>query len=89
MAEALAVGVGIVDVDRIEAINIKQAARLAMKQAVEQLSIAPDFLLVDAENVELDIAQSAIIHGDALKSIYCSRIDNCQGYQRSYVCGLG
>ncbi|NOU76365.1 ribonuclease HII [Paenibacillus sp. LMG 31458] len=66
MAEALAVGVGIVDVDRIEAINIKQAARLAMKQAVEQLNIAPDFLLVDAENVDVDIEQSAIIHGDAL-----------------------
>ena len=43
MAEALAVGVGIVDVDRIDAINIKQAARLAMKQAVEQLDIAPDY----------------------------------------------
>lgn len=66
MNEALAVGIGIVDVDKIDAINIKQAARLAMKQAVQQLAIAPDFLLVDAENVELDIEQAAIIHGDAL-----------------------
>lgn len=66
MSEAIAVGVGIVDVDKIEEINIKQAARLAMKMAVEQLKIAPDFLLVDAENVSVDIEQSAIIHGDAL-----------------------
>ncbi|MBA2937858.1 ribonuclease HII [Paenibacillus sp. CGMCC 1.16610] len=66
MSEALAVGVGIVDVDQIEAINIKQAARLAMKQAVEQLSQVPDYLLVDAEKVDLEIPQTAIIHGDAL-----------------------
>lgn len=66
MEEALAVGVGIVDVDKIEAINIKHAARLAMKMAVEQLSQVPDYLLVDAENVDLDIPQTAIIHGDAL-----------------------
>ncbi|MGQ7886903.1 ribonuclease HII [Paenibacillus sp. WC2504] len=66
MSEALAVGVGIVDVDKIEAMNIKQAARLAMKQAVEQLSQVPDYLLVDAEKVDLEIPQTAIIHGDAL-----------------------
>jgi ribonuclease HII len=66
MEEALAVGVGIVDVDKIEAINIKQAARLAMKMAVEKLSQVPDYLLVDAEIVDLDIPQTAIIHGDAL-----------------------
>ncbi|GFZ83742.1 hypothetical protein GCM10008018_32040 [Paenibacillus marchantiophytorum] len=66
MSEALAVGVGIVDVDAIEALNIKQAARLAMKMAVEQLKIVPDYLLVDAEVVSVDIEQTAIIHGDAL-----------------------
>ncbi|MBP1961131.1 ribonuclease HII [Paenibacillus aceris] len=66
MKEAVTVGVGIVDVDKIESINIKQAARLAMKQAVEELSQMPDFLLVDAESVDLDIPQTAIIHGDAL-----------------------
>lgn len=66
MDEALAVGVGIVNVDLIESLNIKQASRLAMKQAVEKLQIVPDFLLVDAEQVDLDIPQSAIIHGDAL-----------------------
>ncbi|MNR18231.1 Ribonuclease HII [compost metagenome] len=66
MDEAIAVGVGIVDVDGIETFNIKQASRLAMKQAVEKLQKVPDYLLVDAENVDLELPQSAIIHGDAL-----------------------
>ncbi|MFD0698405.1 ribonuclease HII [Paenibacillus sp. GCM10027628] len=66
MNEAIAIGVGIVDVATIEAINIKQAARLAMKQAVEQLKVMPDYLLVDAERVDVDLEQEAIIHGDAL-----------------------
>lgn len=64
--EALAIGIGIVDVPTIEAINIKQASRLAMKRAVEQLDPQPDFLLVDAERVESTIGQMAVIHGDAL-----------------------
>lgn len=66
MEKALAVGVGVVDVPTIERINIKQAARLAMKQAVEQLAVRPDYLLVDAEKVDAPIRQLAVIHGDAL-----------------------
>jgi ribonuclease HII len=63
---ALAIGVGIVDCLIVDQINIKQAARLAMKQALEQLSIQPEYLLVDAEKVDSLIPQKAIIHGDAL-----------------------
>jgi ribonuclease HII len=66
MADALAIGVGVVDVATIERINIKQAARLAMKQAVERLQIEPDYLLVDAEKVDVTVLQLAIIDGDAL-----------------------
>jgi len=64
--EAIAIGVGIVDVKTIEAINIKQAARMAMKQAVEQLNPGPEYLLVDAEKVDLSMPQMALIHGDAI-----------------------
>ncbi|MCZ8512442.1 ribonuclease HII [Paenibacillus filicis] len=64
--EALAVGIGVVDVPTIERINIKQASRLAMKMAVESLGIEPDFLLVDAEKVDVPREQLAVIHGDAL-----------------------
>jgi ribonuclease HII len=64
--EALAISVGYVDSLTVDRINIKQAARLAMKQALEQLVIEPDYLLVDAEKVESKIPQESIIHGDAL-----------------------
>lgn len=65
MEEALAVGIGCVDAETIDRINIKQAARLAMKMALEQLAVTPQFLLVDAEKVDCDIPQLAIIKGDA------------------------
>mgnify|MGYP001193219692 CR=1 FL=1 len=66
MEKALAVGIGSVDAATIDRINIKQAARLAMKRAVEQLNPPPDYLLIDAERIDLAIAQEAIIKGDAL-----------------------
>lgn len=65
MDKALAVGIGFVSAQVIDEINIKQAARLAMKQAVERLQLAPDYLLVDAEKVALNIPQLSIIKGDA------------------------
>lgn len=66
MEQALAVGVGYADADTVDRINIKQAARLAMKRALEQLQEAPDYLLVDAEKVDSPLPQMAVIHGDAL-----------------------
>lgn len=66
MQEALAVGVGYVDAGMVDKINIKQAARLAMRQALEKLQVEPDFLLVDAEKVDSPLPQLALIHGDAL-----------------------
>lgn len=66
MAVALGVGVAFVDSATIDRINIKQAARLAMKRALAQLSPPPDYLLVDAEKVDSPLPQLAVIHGDAL-----------------------
>ncbi|HZG84420.1 ribonuclease HII [Paenibacillus sp.] len=65
-SQAIAIGVGRVDAETIDRINIRQASRLAMKRAVEALGTAPEHLLVDAESVDLPIPQTAIIHGDAL-----------------------
>jgi len=62
---AAAWAVSRVDAATVDAINIKQAARLAMKQAVSMLRIQPGHLLVDAEKVDCDIPQLAIIKGDA------------------------
>ncbi|WP_409340995.1 ribonuclease HII [Paenibacillus sp. MBLB4367] len=64
--QAVAIGIGKVDCTTIDRINIKQAARLAMKIALEQLERQPGYLLVDAEKVESGIPQLAVIHGDAL-----------------------
>jgi ribonuclease HII len=50
----------------IDSINILQAARLAMRRAVESLPRPADYLLVDATTVDLPLPQQAIIHGDAL-----------------------
>ncbi|MNJ58490.1 ribonuclease HII [Paenibacillus fonticola] len=66
MEQAIAVSTGLVDAETIDRLNIKQATRLAMKQAVERLPVKPDFLLVDAEKVETDIPQMAVIKGDAV-----------------------
>ena len=49
LSEAIAWSVSRVDAPVADTINIKQAARLAMKQAVETLLVEPDYLLVDAE----------------------------------------
>jgi ribonuclease HII len=65
VAEAVAWSVARVDAAEIDRINIKQASRLAMRLAVEGLSAAPDYLLVDAEQIAIDLPQLAVIHGDA------------------------
>lgn len=65
ISEAIAWSVSRVDAGVVDTINIKQAARLAMKQAVETLFVQPDYLLVDAEKVDYEEPQLAIIKGDA------------------------
>lgn len=62
---AIAWAVARVDAATVDAINIKQAARLAMKLAVESLAVPADYLLVDAEKIESFLPQQAIIKGDA------------------------
>lgn len=63
--QALSVGIGIVDSQVIDQVNIYQATKLAMKEAVSKLELAPDFLLIDAMELDLPIGQQAIIKGDA------------------------
>jgi len=62
---AVAWAVQAVDAATIDAVNIYQASRLAMRLAVAQLNPAPDFLLVDAVPLELSIPQRPLIKGDA------------------------
>ena len=64
--QAMAHGVAVVNPEVIDEINILQAARLVMKQAVEQLSSDPDLLLIDGnQKIDSQIEQWAIVKGDA------------------------
>lgn len=64
-SEAIAVGVGIIDAQEIDSINILEAAKKAMLNAVSQLTVSPDYLLVDAVKLETPYPAEALIKGDA------------------------
>jgi len=65
---AVAWAIAAVDAARIDQINIYQASRVAMREAVLQLAPAADHLLIDAVKIDSDLRQKAIIHGDALSA---------------------
>ncbi|GFH41982.1 ribonuclease HII [Lactococcus hodotermopsidis] len=65
MSKALAVGIGIVDNHVIDQVNIYEATKIAMLQAIEKLAIRPEHLLIDAMKLESDIPQTSLIKGDA------------------------
>jgi ribonuclease HII len=62
---ALAWAVAEVGASRIDAWNIYQASRQAMLAAVENIRPAPDYLLIDAMELPLQVEQRSLIHGDA------------------------
>lgn len=67
MKEAVSVGIGVVDAKTIDEINILEASRLAMKKAIMDLKIVPEYVLSDAMKLNnIDIPYTDIIHGDAL-----------------------
>ncbi len=67
---ATAVGIGSVDSKTIDSINIKNSTITAMEKAIEGLKdregkhVVPDFVLIDAEKLTIDIPQMSIIKGD-------------------------
>ncbi len=66
---AEAIGVGCVEVEVIDRINIYQATKLAMRQALDRMPNRPDHLLIDALSLrEVDLPQRPIIHGDAISA---------------------
>jgi ribonuclease HII len=62
---ALAWAVAEVDAQRIDAWNIYQASRQAMTAALLQLTTTPDYLLIDALQLDVQIEQKSLIKGDA------------------------
>lgn len=75
LEECVGYGIGIVDNVKIDEINIKQASRLAMKIAISNIKdldgnkVSGDFLITDAEKVDVDIPQINLIHGDELSYV--------------------
>lgn len=66
---AVAVGLGVVDVEVIDHINILQATKLAMGEAVGRLDPQPDHLVIDALSLPyVDLPQRPIIDGDAISA---------------------
>jgi len=63
---AVAWSIASVDPGEIDRINIYQASRIAMRQAVLTLATQPEIVLVDALRLDVQMPQVAIIHGDAL-----------------------
>ena len=49
----------------IDQVNIYEATKLAMQEAISQLSPQPEHLLIDAMKLKLPISQTSIIKGDA------------------------
>ena len=62
---AIAIGVGIMDNHVIDQVNIYEATKLAMKEAISQLEPQPKHILIDAMKLDLPISQTSIIKGDA------------------------
>lgn len=65
MENAISVGVGISNENVIDEINILNATKRAMLEAVNNLSVKPEHLLIDAVKLNTDIPQTSIIKGDA------------------------
>ena len=66
-SNAVAWAIAAVDAATIDRINIRQASLLAMRRAVEQLALSPDYMLIDGRDlIDWPCPQQAVIHGDAL-----------------------
>ena len=65
MEQAVAVGIGIKDAKIIDQVNIYEATKLAMLEALGKLNPVPQYLLIDAMKLDTPIPQQSIIKGDA------------------------
>ena len=64
--DAIAIGIGVISAKIIDEVNIYEASKLAMKEALSNLKIKPEYVLIDAMPLDLDVDSTSIIHGDAL-----------------------
>ena len=62
---AISIGIGMSSNEIIDEINILEATKKAMKEAINNLSIKPEHILIDAVKLDIDIPSTSIIKGDA------------------------
>lgn len=74
--QAISWSVGIVDQNVIDEINILQATKLAVRQAIEKLEVQPEHILIDAlKDINTNVPITSIIKGDSSSySIACASI---------------
>lgn len=65
MENAVSVGIGMSSSEVIDEINILEATKKAMKEALDNLSVKPEHVLIDAVKLDIDIPSTSIIKGDA------------------------
>ena len=65
LQNAIAIGIGVKDNQVIDQVNIYEATKLAMMEAIGRLDPQPQHLLIDAMKLDLPISQTSIIKGDA------------------------
>lgn len=92
LAEAIDVKIGLRDPEVIDTVNILNATKQAMTEAVARLEPQPDLLLVDAVRLDVPMDTQAVIHGDAVcysiaaasivAKVYRDRL--MQAYHREY-----
>ena len=63
--DAISIGIGIISEEKIDEVNIYEATKLAMKDAINKLKIKPEHILIDAMPLDLKIPTTSIIKGDA------------------------
>lgn len=62
---AISIGVGICTNEEIDKLNILEATKKAMKEAINNLNVKPEHVLIDAVKLDIDIPSTSIIKGDA------------------------
>lgn len=85
---ALAVSISSVCNETIDRINIYQASRLAMQQAVDGLGMRPDHLLIDAMHISGGYAQTKLIYGDSLSLSIAAASVVAKVYRDAMMCEL-
>ena len=63
--DAISIGIGVISEEMIDKVNIYEATKLAMCEAIKNCHIKPEHLLIDAMKLDIDIPHTSIIKGDA------------------------